>query len=205
MCGLAAQDVARFHVALGYNASKEFVTAHEGMLLASLRGVTVVHDGVICNTTHALTAMATKHFWHPPVREMHGCQLDDADPAIRRIGSALLLVRFLGWFWGHFCLDSLYKLAFAEEYFQSQELEERFSVIMEQGSHASVLALVHAVLGGNANARVLFMPSLCVRGNARKCPFYFRARELLLVEMFPDVVNLGRWSILNPRPQSHAE
>lgn len=180
------------HVALGYNASDEFVTAHEGLLLASLRGVTVVHDGVVCNSTHALTAMAAKHSWHPSVREMHGCQLDDGHPDIRLIGSALLLVRFLGWFWGHFCVDSLYKLTYAEEFFSSQELEMGFSVIMEEGSHASVLALVHAVLGGNANARVLFMPSLCLRGNARQCPFYFRARELLLVEIFPHVVNLGR-------------
>lgn len=188
----ASQDAQRLHAALGYNASRNFVTAHEGMFLASFRGVTIVHDGVLCNTTHALTAMAAKHVWHPAAHEMHGCQLADGDSSVRLTGSALLLVRFLGWFWGHFCLDSLYKLAFAEEYFESQGLEINFSVIMEERSHASVLALVHAVLKADANSRVLFMPSVCLRGNARKCPFYFRPRELLLVEMFPNVVNLGR-------------
>ena len=61
---------------------------------------------------------------------------------------------------------------------------------MESRSHAGVLALIQAVLGGNANSRVLFMPTECLRGNARTCPFYFRPRELILVEMFPKMVNL---------------
>ena len=45
--------------------------------------VAVVHDGVVCNTTHALTAMAAKHQWHPSVAEMHGCRLPDDDPAVK--------------------------------------------------------------------------------------------------------------------------
>ena len=53
-----------------------------------------------------------------------------------------------------------------------------------------MLALIQAVLGGDANSQVLFMPTECLRGNARTCPFYFRPRELILVEMFPKMVNL---------------
>lgn len=66
---------------------------------------------------------------------------------------------------------------------------ESFDIIMESRSHANVLALVQAVVGGAVNARVLFMPTGCLRGNARTCAYYFRAKELLLVEMHPAVVN----------------
>ena len=104
--------------------------------------VTVVHDGVVCNTTHALTAMAAKHQWHPSVAEMHGCRLPDDDPAVKvrqlsvtsrpdtsvtdgdaavqHTGRALLLVRYMGWFWGHFCQDLLHKLAFAADFFEER-------------------------------------------------------------------------------------
>ena len=66
------EDAPRFHEAVGYNTSAEFVAEHEGFFMAALRGVTVVHDAVICNTTHAITAMATKHSWHPPVEQING-------------------------------------------------------------------------------------------------------------------------------------
>ena len=184
------EDAAEFHVALGYNSSEKFVSPHEGFFMVSMRGVTVVHDGVICNATHALTAMACKHKWHPPVHQMHGCQHDDDHPEIRVIGTSLLLIRYMGWFWGHFLQDVLPRLAFAVEYLELQQRGTTFNVIVESGTHGNVLALIQAMLGGNANSRVLFMPSSCLRGNARKCPYYFRPRELLLVEMFPKVVNI---------------
>ena len=34
------------------------------------------------------------------------------------------------------------------------------------------------------------MPTSCLRGNERECPFYFRPRELVLVEQFPKVVGV---------------
>ena len=144
---------------------------HEGVMLAALRDVTVVHDGVICNSSHALTAMAAKHAWHPTVHEMHGCRLPDDDALIRITGTALLLVRYMGWFWGHFCQDLLHRLAFAVEFLQEQHGEVGFKVIVESRTHASVLALIQAMLGGNANTRVLFMPSDCLRGMS--CPAFF--------------------------------
>jgi len=64
---LAEQDADAFHAALGYNTSQPFMAQHKGVLLASVTGVTVVHDAVLCNASHALTAFATKHAWHPPV------------------------------------------------------------------------------------------------------------------------------------------
>lgn len=135
------------------------------MFLAALHRVTVVHDGVICNSTHALKAMAAKHPWHPPVHEMHGCGLPDDHDRIVVTGTALLLVRWMGWFWGHFCLDSLPKLVFAEQLLAEQQRETaRFQVIVESGTHSSALALVQAALGDNTNSRVLFMPSDCLRG-----------------------------------------
>ena len=99
-------------------------------MIASLRNVTVVHDGVICNATHALTAMAAKHKWHPAVADMHGCQLSDAHPYIRPTGTALLLVRYMGWFWGHFCQDLLHRLAFAVDFLQEQRGDTAFQVMV---------------------------------------------------------------------------
>ena len=72
---ILGEDAPRFHKAVGYNTSADFVVQHEGFFVAALRGVTVVHDAVICNTTHAITAMATKHTYHPPVQEIHGIPL----------------------------------------------------------------------------------------------------------------------------------
>jgi len=181
------EDSAPFNAALGYNSSETFVTRHGGLVLAAVHNVTVVHDGVVCNSTHAITALGVKHKEHPPVHDMHGCSLADEHPAIRHCRRALLLVRYMGWFWGHFCQDLLHRLAFASEIMD--ERMEGFDIILESRSHANVLALVQAVVGGAVNARVLFMPTACLRGNARMCPYYFRAQELLLVEIHPTIIN----------------
>ena len=97
---------------------------------------------------------------------MHGCQLPDSDQAIRLTGTALLLVRYHGWFWGHFCHDLLHRLAVAVDYFEGKREQTTFKVIIESQSHVNVLALIQAVLGGKANPRVLFMPTSCLRGMA---------------------------------------
>lgn len=99
--------------------------------------------------------------------------------------SDILVTRF----WGHFCPDLLHRLAFASEIMDQRMEGESFDIILESRSQANVLALVQAVVGRAANARVLFMPTACLRGNSRKCPYYFRAKELLLVEMYPTIVN----------------
>jgi hypothetical protein len=100
------------------------------------------------------------------------------------------LVRYMGWFWGHFCQDILARLALAVDLLEQRGDEHDFDMIIESRSHANVLALVQAVLGSkSANRRVLFMPTACLRGNARQCAFYIRCRELLIVEMFPELVN----------------
>ena len=132
-----------------------------------------------------------------------GCQLHDDDPVIRHVGTALLLVRYMGWFWGHFCPDLLHRLAFAVDVLDKRQEathassspdSQTFQIILESRSHANVLALVQAVLGGgesgeDVNSRVLFMPTECLRGNARVCPYYFRSQELLIVEILPHLVN----------------
>jgi hypothetical protein len=84
-----------------------------------------------------------------------------------------------------------YKLAIATEIFQEQGQLEDFNVILEARTHASALAMVQAVLGRRSNSRVLFMSTECLRGNSRVCPYYFRSQQLLIVEMFPNLVNLG--------------
>ena len=191
------EDARAFHLTLGTlqraslkGPSLAFTANHSGVLIAALHGVTVVHDGVICNASHALTAMAAKHNWHPRAHEIRGCQLPDSDPSIRITGTALLLVRYMGWFWGHFCQDLLYRLAWAVDYLEGKGGGGAFSVIVESQSNPGVLDLIKGVLGGEANSRVLFMPTSCLRGNARECPFYFRPRELVLVEQFPKVVGV---------------
>ncbi len=44
------------------------------------------------------------------------------------------------------------------------ETGQGFKVIVESRTHANVLALIHAMLGGSANSRVLFMDTNCLRG-----------------------------------------
>jgi hypothetical protein len=98
----------------------------------------------------------------------------------------------MGWFWGHFCQDILHKLALAVHVFEERGEEQTFDVILESRSHANVLALVQAVLGGNSKDRVLLMSTRCIRGNARECPYYIRSRELIIVEYCPNIVNNWR-------------
>ena len=95
---ILAEDAAPFHAAFDYNISESFVARHAGLVLAAVHNVTVVHDGVVCNSTHSVTALGVKHPDHPIVHKMHGCQLPDQDPAIRLLQRALLLVRYMGWF-----------------------------------------------------------------------------------------------------------
>jgi hypothetical protein len=73
------------------------------------------------------------------------------------------LLRYMGWFWGHWCQDLLHKLALAVEVFEQRGEEHSFDVILESRSHGNVLALVQAVLGRKSNDRVLFMSTLCLR------------------------------------------
>ena len=42
------------------------------------------------------------------------------------------------------------------------------------------ICMVQALLGGGANSRVLFMPTICLRGNWQTCPFYYRVEELMV-------------------------
>lgn len=75
--------------------------------MVSIHKVTVMHDGVICNNTHALSVISAKHTgWHPPVSQMHGCHYDN-DQGILVTATALLLLQYMDWFWpgGHFCQD----------------------------------------------------------------------------------------------------
>ncbi len=57
---------------------------------------------------------------HTQVHEIEGCQLPDSHARIVHTGRALLLIRYMGWFWGHFCPDLLHRLAFALHFLEGE-------------------------------------------------------------------------------------
>ena len=181
-----AEDAAVLETGLPH-ARHAWLAPHRGFFMGTLSDMTLVHDSVICNATHTLTTFATKHSWHPATP--HGCAMDDAHELIKHITSALVLVRYMGWFWGHFMQDVLHRLAFAQHVIEKRNGSPHFKILMESRTHGNVLALVQALLGADVNERVLFVPTACLRGNARSCSYYYRVHELILVETYPDLVN----------------
>ncbi|EKX53426.1 hypothetical protein GUITHDRAFT_133144 [Guillardia theta CCMP2712] len=146
--------------------------AAEGIFVALYDNMTIVHDGVFCNATQKVTAFKYKHETHPDVPE--GCLLEDSDNAIRHVSRALSLLANMGWFWGHFVHDLLFRLSYA-----INSLDFNFDIVLEGNSHANIVMLVEIVTGGKN--KIHFYDTECLRGNGRSCREYLRVRELLVV------------------------